>query len=462
MKFLGWDVGIKNLAYSLIDYNEETQTKEIIDWGIINLMAEVDAEPKHVHLCCESNKKGKKCELKAIYLLQSDETKGVCKVHQKLLKYAQFKFLDLTQKAICCYETYVKKTNITKKCEKAAFTTRKDDLTKGYCNQHLKVVQSQEPFEIYEIKKDKKELVREISILTLSKRLFQHLESLGDILLNVDEIIIENQPVLKNPTMKTIQILLYSYFVMNGILKEKVKNINFFSASKKLEAFDDVGNKIFNTLSHITNQYQINKKLSVLYTNEMVKNDIKWFKFFNTHSKKDDLADAYLTNCYFIDRQFKINKKAEKIKEKKPKSSSTSKTSKKTDDVDDVDFIDENNISIMIDDDNNDEIPEEIEITMDDNLENDLDLNCLNDLEDDESENKNDNKNKSKPRKFMKFKQYAKKPKTPLTSSTPKSASKSASSNTNTNTNTQKEKIPIPKSVMATVKNKKSKLDDFF
>ena len=450
MKFLGWDVGIKNLAYSLIDYNEETQTKEIIDWGVINLMAEVDAEPKHVHLCCESNKKGKKCELKAIYLLQSDETKGVCKVHQKLLKYAQFKFLDLTQKAICCYETYVKKTNITKKCEKAAFTTRKDDLTKGYCNQHLKVVQSQEPFEIYEIKKDKKELVREISILTLSKRLFQHLESLGDILLNVDEIIIENQPVLKNPTMKTIQILLYSYFIINGILKEKVKNINFFSASKKLEAFDDIDNKIFKTLSHITNQYQINKKLAVLYTNEMVKNDIKWFKFFNTHSKKDDLADAYLTNCYFIDRQFKINKKAEKIKEKKPKSS------KKTDNkVNEVGFIDENNISIVIDDDINindglnDEIPEEIEISMDDNLENDLNLTGLNDLEDDES----DNKNKSKPRKFMKFKQYAKKPKTP---STPKSTSKSIPSNT------QKEKIPIPKSVMATVKNKKSKLDDFF
>ena len=317
MKFLGWDVGIKNLAYSLIDYNEETQTKEIIDWGVINLMSEVDAEPKHIHLCCESNKKGKKCELKAIYLLQSDETKGVCKVHQKLLKYAQFKFLDLTQKAICCYETFVKKTNTVKKCEKAAFTTRKDDLTKGYCNQHLKVVQTHDPFEIYEIKKDKKELVREISILTLSKRLFQHLESLGDILLNVDEIIIENQPVLKNPTMKTIQILLYSYFIMNGILKEKVKNIHFFSASKKLEAFDDVDNKIFNTLSHITNQYQINKKLAVLYTNEMIKNDIKWFKFFNTHSKKDDLSDAYLTNCYFIDRQFKINKKAEKIKEKK-------------------------------------------------------------------------------------------------------------------------------------------------
>ena len=449
MKFLGWDVGIKNLAYSLIDYNEETQTKEIIDWGVINLMTEVDEAPKPVHLCCESNKKGKKCHLKAIYLLQSDETKGVCKVHQKLLKYAQFKFLDLTQKAICCYETFVKKTNTVKKCEKAAFTTRKDDLTKGYCNQHLKVVQTHDPFEIYEIKKDKKELVREISILTLSKRLFQHLESLGDLLLNVDEIIIENQPVLKNPTMKTIQILLYSYFIINGILKDKVKNIHFFSASKKLEAFDDIDNKIFKTLSHITNQYQINKKLAVLYTNEMVKNDIKWFKFFNTHSKKDDLSDAYLTNCYFIDRQFKINKKAEKIKEKKEKKLKTPKsTSKKTNEVD---FIDENNISIIIDE----EIPEEIEISMDDNLEYDFNLNFLEEDDKDYEESKNKT-NKSKPRKFMKFKQYAKKPKT---SSTPNSKSTSKSNSSNTQT----EKIPIPKSVMATVKNKKKpKLDDFF
>ena len=449
MKFLGWDVGIKNLAYSLIDYNEETQTKEIIDWGVINLMTEVDEAPKPVHLCCESNKKGKKCHLKAIYLLQSDETKGVCKVHQKLLKYAQFKFLDLTQKAICCYETFVKKTNTVKKCEKAAFTTRKDDLTKGYCNQHLKVVQTHDPFEIYEIKKDKKELVREISILTLSKRLFQHLESLGDLLLNVDEIIIENQPVLKNPTMKTIQILLYSYFIINGILKDKVKNIHFFSASKKLEAFDDIDNKIFKTLSHITNQYQINKKLAVLYTNEMVKNDIKWFKFFNTHSKKDDLSDAYLTNCYFIDRQFKINKKAEKIKEKKEKKLKTPKsTSKKTNEVD---FIDENNISIIIDE----EIPEEIEISMDDNLEDDFNLNVLEEDDKDDEESKNKT-NKSKPRKFMKFKQYAKKPKT---SSTPNSKSTSKSNSSNTQT----EKIPIPKSVMATVKNKKKpKLDDFF
>ena len=106
-----------------------------------------------------------------------------------------------------------------------------------------------------------------------------------------------------------MQILLYAYFIMNGILKEKVKNIHFFSASKKLEAFDDVDNKIINTLSHLSGQYQVNKKAAILYTLEMIKQNDKWFKFFNNHQKKDDLADAYLTNCYFIDRKIKPKKK---------------------------------------------------------------------------------------------------------------------------------------------------------
>ena len=49
----------------------------------------------------------------------------------------------------------------------------------------------------------------------------------------------------------------------------------------------------------------------------MVKSDSKWFTFFSGHQKRDDLADAYLTNCYYIDREFKINKFAPKTKTKK-------------------------------------------------------------------------------------------------------------------------------------------------
>ncbi len=36
-----------------------------------------------------------------------------------------------------------------------------------------------------------------------------------DKLINVDYILIENQPVLKNPVMKSIQMILFAYYVKN-------------------------------------------------------------------------------------------------------------------------------------------------------------------------------------------------------------------------------------------------------
>ena len=309
MKFLAWDVGIKNLAYSVIDYDTETHLKTIIEWGIVNLMTEVDAKPKEERICCETNMKGGKCTSKVVYLFSNDSTRGVCRKHQQIVKYKQHKFLDIVEKSLCCYQT-IKKTA----CEKTALYARKDDLTKTYCSMHLKIIQKTDPFEVYDMKQDKKEMVRAQPILTLSRRLYQHLDNIKEILLNVDEVMIENQPVLKNPTMKTIQILLYGWFVMNGVLEKKINDIHFFSASKKLEAFDDKDNVLAKSVSHLSGQYQMNKKLAILYTNEMIKNDYKWFTFFNSHHKKDDLADAYLTNCFFIDRHFKINKFAPKKK----------------------------------------------------------------------------------------------------------------------------------------------------
>ena len=74
-------------------------------------------------------------------------------------------------------------------------------------------------------------------------------------LLEVDYVYIENQPVLKNPQMKSIQIILYSYFLFYGITDgiliqtvgedgsvveqhHKVKSVDFCSASNKLKVYD--------------------------------------------------------------------------------------------------------------------------------------------------------------------------------------------------------------------------------
>ena len=50
-------------------------------------------------------------------------------------------------------------------------------------------------------------------------------------LLNCDIVVIENQPVLKNPTMKSIQMVLYSYFLIYGytVHDSPIKNIALFN-----------------------------------------------------------------------------------------------------------------------------------------------------------------------------------------------------------------------------------------
>ena len=42
--YLGWDIGIKNLAYCLMDYIDNKFV--IIDWGIINLMVHTKSNDK--------------------------------------------------------------------------------------------------------------------------------------------------------------------------------------------------------------------------------------------------------------------------------------------------------------------------------------------------------------------------------------------------------------------------------
>ena len=36
----------------------------------------------------------------------------------------------------------------------------------------------------------------------------------------ITHVLIENQPALKNPVMKSIQMIIYTFFVMDGVMKE--------------------------------------------------------------------------------------------------------------------------------------------------------------------------------------------------------------------------------------------------
>ena len=142
----------------------------------------------------------------------------------------------------------------------------------------------------------------------ISTLLYKKLDQIPN-LLNAKEVLIENQPVFKNPTMKSIQMILYSYFVLRGSIDKQNKiKISLMSAKNKLKVYD--GPEI-TKFDHIKSKYSKDKKMSIEYCNillEKCKDNNKWKEYFNNYKKNrgkgiignDDLADTFLMNCYFI------------------------------------------------------------------------------------------------------------------------------------------------------------------
>jgi len=218
MKYLSFDVGIKNLAYCSL-----TDDKKILDWGIINLDKNPICQCGLQKPCCKS----------ATYIITEDngETKYSCTTHTK--KYTK-----------------------------------------------------------------KKKINSDRDIFNLSKIMINELNSKVDFL-NHEIICIENQPALKNPVMKTVQMILYSYFMIEGATKNKpVEQVHMINARNKLKVYKGPPVEC-----KFKEKYKKNKYLSVEYTKNMILNQDQGFiDLFTDSKKKDDLADAYLQGIYFIEK----------------------------------------------------------------------------------------------------------------------------------------------------------------
>jgi len=113
--------------------------------------------------------------------------------------------------------------------------------------------------------------------------------------LECNKVVIENQPCMKNPIMKSIQIIIYSYFAIRGMTDNKTTSeIVLMSASNKMKVYDGPPIELA-----VKSKYTRNKKLAILHTQYILK-DVDKLAFFNTHKKKDDLADAFLQGLFYI------------------------------------------------------------------------------------------------------------------------------------------------------------------
>ena len=150
--------------------------------------------------------------------------------------------------------------------------------------------------------------VKELDLMTIHTRMIEALNE-SDFLnpeASIDTAILENQPCLMNPTMKSVQMLLFASLWMrkvDGVVD--IGKMAMFSARNKLEAYD--GPEI--DFSHIKTKYTRTKKLSIAYTKFMLEQSqqsIEMKELFENSKKKDDLADAYLQGLTYIKKKVVI------------------------------------------------------------------------------------------------------------------------------------------------------------
>ena len=197
----------------------------------------------------------------------------------------QWGILNLNENPIC-------NMCLKKPCDKqASYCLKMNDEIKYYCSSHIN-------HKSLDKRGKKKKLNNNRDMCKLSQLCIGKLKTID--MKDIKTILIENQPALKNPVMKSIQMIIYTFFIMDGIMKDSstIENIHMVNARNKLKVYK--GPKI---PCNKKGKYAQNKYLSVEYTKQMIiQEDETFIKLYETSKKKDDLADAYLQGIYWIEK----------------------------------------------------------------------------------------------------------------------------------------------------------------
>jgi hypothetical protein len=342
MIIISWDVGVIHLAYCILEYksmDDESYSIEIKDWDEINLI-----ENSRINISCCGKTKGEiDCGKKASYFLTGADGEhiGFCRTH---LSQSNDYWSDKKTKSLFknCHNhhtcTFDKKTG--DKCgKKATFQYSLGTTKEYYCNVHYKSELSKklkqfapQPIKNLTVRKHDTIELQYMLIQQLDKHL-PHFSAFG-----ITEVVIENQPSLKNPKMKSIAGTLLNYFMIRGI-KDKsngldINLVRFMCPNNKLMLNKDNTLTVFKK-SNKSEKYKLTKQLGIQYTKQLLQDEPGQLEYLDLYTKKDDLCDAYLQGRYYLEFiRFKNKTNAPKPKEvkskpTKSKSKSGSKTTRK-------------------------------------------------------------------------------------------------------------------------------------
>jgi len=138
--------------------------------------------------------------------------------------------------------------------------------------------------------------VENVTEWELKSMLFTELDS-DSKYLDVNSILIENQPLKAREKIKGIGHALFDYYVLRGSVDNgrDYDELKFIDAKNKLTVY--TGPAIS---CHLKTQYARNKWYSVRYCQWIISNQLELLSYFDSERKKDDLADCFLQGLWYL------------------------------------------------------------------------------------------------------------------------------------------------------------------
>jgi hypothetical protein len=266
MKILAFDIGIRNLAWCVLEGGATAAANRILGWQNYDLLAGAGHEAPKAKVTCS------KCSHKASYSSPASP-EPTCLRHcpashppLKDLSGVAIKALP----AMAGLKALVAAASLTS--PKQAKKEQLRELLAGRFSLPLEKV------------KLKKAVEHELATIHDSIRTF--VTANLPLFRQVDRILLENQPVLKNPTMKSVQILLFA--TLRDLLQPAPPPLKLVHAGKKVtgKTTGDAGYKSRKDASEAA--------VEELFKEGKVVDSEQWLTHFRAQAKKSDLADAYL------------------------------------------------------------------------------------------------------------------------------------------------------------------------
>lgn len=248
MKLVSFDVGLRNLAFCILEGTTRKNVK-ILHWDLIDVMAEGSGF---------DNPKCFKCNKPANWKQQE---KYSCSLHKKGGKAITKK--SLTTKTLEELKIQALELNIQGTTKKVLV----DSLYAHFAaNVWKRCIKS----------------CKQGSVVDLAPFIAKSLKSRISLWKESDKVIFEQQP---DKRMMAVQAMMHMWFECN----------NF--STKGVSAIHKLTNMV--TVDDSTKTYKGRKKTGIVHASSLV--PVQWKDFMLKHPKKDDLADAFLQGLWYME-----------------------------------------------------------------------------------------------------------------------------------------------------------------